>query len=80
MSNTRRNAAFGDLQGEARILAIGRQICSLLSDGHEHDRISVLMGLAGTTCSRYASLWRRHQRQTQPRRRYGLGGTAGLKD
>ena len=78
MPNQRRSGAFSDLQGEARILAQGRRICSLLSDGFEHDRVSHLLGIELSTCYRYASLWRRHERETQqppPTR-----GTAGNKD
>ena len=78
MPNLRRSGAFADLRGEARILAQGREICSLLSDGHEYEKISVLLSLEVATAWRYASLWRRHERETQqpaPTR-----GTAGLKD
>ena len=80
MSNTRRSGAYSDLQGDQRILAQGREICSLLGDGFEYEKITALLGLAASTSYRYASLWRRHVRETQPARRTSLGGTAGNKE
>ena len=81
MPNVRRApGVHPNLYGTVRILRLGAEIHDLRQSGFEYERIQTLMGLTLETLYTYHSVYRRSLRETQPTRRYGLGGSSGDKE